>query len=117
MMALFAPTFVLRTDSPGAWLAVLGIMASAGVAVATFLMAMKTRDLAKDAQAEIEIGRRPVTAAEKAVVAATRPWIVSGKDFGTEEAEPGLAGPAVIIYKSGSSEFPVFVRVPLCANL
>lgn len=57
MMALFAATIVLRADILGTWLAALGILASAGVAVATFLMAMKTRNLVRDVQAEIEIGR------------------------------------------------------------
>lgn len=112
-MTLFAATFVLRTESLGTWLAVLGILASAGVAVATFLMAMKTRDLARDAQTEIEIGRRQATAAEKALVAATRPWIVSGEDRDTEEPDPSLVDPAVIIYPSGFPEFPIFVRVRL----
>ena len=67
---LFAATFVLKTDSLGVRLAVLGIIASFAVAGATLWMAKKTKDLAVDAAAELETGRR------QAAAASTRPWIV-----------------------------------------
>ncbi len=69
---------------------------------------------------QIEIGKQQVDAArdavavaEKAVVATTRPWIMSGEDFYTDEPDPSLTNPAVIVYFSGLTDFPVSVRIRL----
>ena|ERR1700677_2440527 len=117
---LLASTFLLHTDRVGTWLAIIAIVATFGVASATLWMAKKTKDLAMVSKGQIEIGKQQVDAArdavavaEKAVVATTRPWIMSGEDFYMDEPDPSLASPAVVVYFSGLSDFPVSVRIRL----
>ena len=118
--AILASTFELHTDRVGTWLAIVAIVATFAVASATLWMAKKTKDLAKDSRGQIEIGRQQLDAAreavavaEKAVVATTRPWIMSGEDLCMDEADPSLNDPAVIVFSSGSVDYPISVRIRL----
>jgi hypothetical protein len=107
-----AVTYVLRTDAIGEWLSIVAIVVSASVAIATFKMASKTREMAQATENELDIGRRQAVASEKAVAAATRPWIVPGEDRGMDEEDPDLNSPAVRL-GGWDVDFPVYVWVRL----
>jgi hypothetical protein len=87
-------------------------MKASSVAGATLWMALKTRELSRNAKAEIDVSIEQASAARDAVTAVTRPWIVIS-DGGTMPMGDSLANRAVHVNFRGNVEWPVNVHVRL----
>ena len=100
--------FTLHTDIFSTVIGVFTVIATIILAVYTAMMAKRTRQLAEETKDMVTHSERQAAAAEGALLAATRPWLVTSKSVAIEQPSPDLVIPSVKVESAGS-QFPIYL--------